>query len=154
MSNVKMALRSGPSATSVSVEIRNTSSELIIVHAPNPYRCAWIVGDKGEPYTRIRAVKSTHFPKIAHIRPGEAVLATIDLLEYFDEVQGEVLVQVIFTLINDSGQSQEQAVQGKALLNIPSFEKKLEEWKRRPRRRGGPMKLFDASSSTQFQALS
>jgi hypothetical protein len=107
MGNVEMTLRSGPTPTAVSIEIRNTGLGLISVSAPNPYRCAWIVDDKGETCTGIRAVKSAHSPKIARIRPGEAGFAMIDLLKYFDEVKGDVLVRLVFTLTEESGQSHE-----------------------------------------------
>jgi hypothetical protein len=153
MGALEMRLQAGPTLTSVCVEIRNLSAASMSVAAPNPYHSVWIIDGKGEPCTRVRAIKSAHSPKIARIPPTEALLATIDLQWYFDEVHGEVSVRIGFIVTDDSGVSQEQFAKGNVPLTILSYEERIAEMKRNPGPRGLPIKLFDVSDSTNFGPL-
>jgi hypothetical protein len=150
MDTLEMKLGAGPTPTSVSVHVRNLSSRPMNVFAPDPYKSAWISDSNGESYARIRAVKWEHSPKVALIRPNESIVATIDLLHFFDEVSGKVWVRIKLEATDDSGVPQEHFVEGSIPLRIPSYEDRIAEWKRNPGPRGVPMRIFDVSNCTQF----
>jgi hypothetical protein len=133
--------------------MKNSSSGPLTVAAPNPFQSVWIGDPNGIPHTRVRSVRYNHTVKSARLEPKEALDIIIDLFNYCHDVQGSCLVRIRFEVTDDHGVRHEQFVEGEAFLKVPSYEERLEETKRNPRPRGGPIKVFDVSDSTRFERV-
>ncbi len=69
MDELEMTLHSGPTPTSVSVRIKNSSPGTLSIAAPNLYYSLWVTDGSGELFPRIRVFKCAHSPKSALLQP-------------------------------------------------------------------------------------
>ena len=153
MSPLRMQLRTGPTASSISVSIRNESTEPVSVVAPDPYHAIAVQPTDGGLCFKSRAIAWNNSRKTIVISPGREVLAHIDLDHYYSDLAAEVAVSVQFEVIDAFGVSASRRVEGVAILRIRSIDEKIAEMKAKPRPRNNTMKRFDVSDSTQFECV-
>ena len=150
---LEMQIRSCPHPTALAVWMKNRSSSSLCVAAPNPYTSIVIADLDHKPYAGTRAVRYEYSRKVVQMEPGEELIATIDLLPYWSEICGAVLVRVSFEVTDDVGVSREMSVQGRLQLDIPSLEVRYAEIKKHARSQGLPFKLLDVADSTWFDRV-
>lgn len=159
MEIVSTSLQSSETPTAVSIRIRNLTHSTVTVIAPNPYLATWVLGTDRTPYLRSRAVAWNDSRKSAELPANGEVEAIIDIGHYWNDIHGDAIVTVRIQFLDSLGQPFEETVEGKAFLDIPSFEEKLAklkeklaEMRRSHSSHNVPSKLFDVSDSTHFNS--
>ena len=151
MRSLKMKIQAGRDQTSVCIWMKNESSSPITIFAPNPSNSVLIFDMAREPYSRVRGEASEQSHKSCQLEPTSEVKLTIDLTPYWDDVRGDCIVMVKLQITDEQGQSWEEEIKGTVCLNLPSFDEKLAEIRKRPRYQG-PARAFDVSDSSRFDA--
>jgi hypothetical protein len=105
-----------------------------------------------KPYSRLRAVAWDRSFKACHLEPNDRAILTVDLLHYWNDVHGDSIVSVTLEVTEDGRDLREESIEARVNLDIPSWEEKRAEIKKRPRYLGPP-RLFDVSQSSQFEKL-
>jgi hypothetical protein len=145
-----MKIQPGQDQTSVSIWMKNETSDLVIIIAPHPGNSVFLYGQKHEPHSRIRGVAKDRTPKSYCLEPNAQAILTIDLTPFFSDVREDTLVVVNLELTNELGDKWEESVEGLVCLNIPSFRERDAESRKRPRYQGPP-RGFDVSDYSQFR---
>jgi hypothetical protein len=149
---LEMTIQPARVPTAVCILLRNCASRAVTVRAPNPYNVISIFDGKRKPYSRLRAVAWEHSSKICRLEPAERAILTVDLAPFWDDVHGDSIVSVTLDIGEEGMDSHEESIEGYVTLDIPSWEQKRAELKKRPRHQG-PLRIRDVSESSQFEKL-